>query len=49
MMRSRFGDEQSIAVLKEREAGVPTAEVCWKHGVSCATCLAVEAGPTYLP
>ncbi len=37
MKRSRFGGEQIIAMLKEREAGMPTAEVCRKHGVSTAT------------
>ena len=30
-------EEQIIAVLREQEAGVPTAEVCRKHGVSSAT------------
>jgi len=29
--------KQIIAVLREQEAGVPTAEVCRKHGVSSAT------------
>lgn len=37
MKRSRFSEEQIIAMLKEQEAGVPTAEVCRKHGVSSAT------------
>ena len=30
-------DEQIIAILREQEVGVPTAEVCRKHGVSRAT------------
>ena len=37
MKRSRFAEEQIIAVLREQEAGVSTAEVCRKHGVSSAT------------
>ena len=37
MKRSRFSEEQIIAILKEQEAGLPTAEVCRRHGVSSAT------------
>src|SRR5713101_4201188 len=37
MKQSRFTEEQIIAVLREQEAGVPTVEVCRKHGVSSAT------------
>lgn len=37
MKRSRFSDEQIIAVLKEQEAGMSTADVCRRHGVSSAT------------
>ena len=37
MKRSRFSEEQIIAVLKEQEAGMPTAEVCRCHGISSAT------------
>jgi putative transposase len=37
MKRSRFSEEQIIAILKEQEAGLPTADVCRRHGVSSAT------------
>jgi putative transposase len=37
MKRSRFSEEQIIAILKEQEAGMPTADVCRKHGISSAT------------
>jgi putative transposase len=37
MKRSRFSEEQIIAILKEQEAGAPTAEVCRRHGISSAT------------
>ena len=37
MKRSRFSGEQIIAMLKEQEPGMPTLEVCRKHGVSTAT------------
>ena len=37
MRRSRFSEEQIIAILKEQEAGMPTADVCRKHGISSAT------------
>ena len=37
MKRKRFTEEQIIGVLKEHEAGVKTADLCRKHGVSSAT------------
>jgi len=37
MKRSRFSEEQIIAILREQEAGSSTADVCRKHGVSSAT------------
>ena len=37
MKHSRFKEEQIIAILREQEAGSPTADVCRKHGISDAT------------
>jgi putative transposase len=37
MKRSRFTEEQIIAVLREQEVGAKTADVCRRHGVSEAT------------
>jgi hypothetical protein len=36
MKRSRFNEEQIIAILKQQENGVPTADVCREHGISSA-------------
>ncbi len=37
MKRSRFTEEQIIAILKEHELGAKTADLCRKHGMSEAT------------
>lgn len=37
MRKSRFTEEQIVAILTEQERGMSTAEVCRRHGVSSAT------------
>ena len=37
MKQSRFTEEQIIGILREQEAGMKTADVCRKHGISEAT------------
>ena len=34
MRQSRFHEGQIIGLIKEQEAGMPTAEVCRRHGLS---------------
>ncbi len=33
MQKSRFTKAQIIGMIKEQEAGMPTAEVCRRHGL----------------
>ena len=42
MKRSRFSEEQIIGILREQEAGMATAEVCRKHGISQRDVLQLE-------
>jgi len=37
MRKSRFTEAQIIGMIKEQEAGMATAEVCRKHGLSQGT------------
>src|SRR3546814_736858 len=41
--KTRFSEEQIIAVLREPEGGMKTADVCRKHGFSSATLYAWKA------
>ncbi len=37
MRKSRFTDNQIMAILKQAESGVPVPELCREHGMSSAT------------
>jgi putative transposase len=41
--KSRFTEAQIIGMIKEQEAGLPTAELCRKHGLSPATFYKLKA------
>jgi putative transposase len=43
MSKSRFSEAQIIGMIKEQEAGLPTAELCRKHGLSPATFYKLKA------
>jgi len=44
MRKSRSTDAQIIGMIKEQEAGMPTAEVCRRHGLGPATFYKRKAG-----
>lgn len=37
MKKSRFNEEQIVAILKENDAGVTVKDICRKHGISDGT------------
>ena len=37
MKTSRFSESQIVSILKQKEAGMKTAELCREHGISAAT------------
>ena len=43
MRKSRFTEAQIIGMIKEQEAGLPTAELCRRHGLSPATFYKLKA------
>ena len=43
MGKSRFTEAQIIGMIKEQEAGLPTSELCRKHGLSPATFYKLKA------
>jgi putative transposase len=43
MKRKQFKEEAIIAILREHEAGVATADLCRKHGMSSASFYAWKA------
>jgi len=44
MRKSRFNEQQIIAILKEFEAGMKAAEVFRRHGISQPTLSQVRVG-----
>jgi hypothetical protein len=50
-MKKRFDEKQIMSILKEQEPGVPTTEICRKHGMSPASFYIVRPieNPTKAP
>jgi hypothetical protein len=49
MKRKLLSEEQIIAILREHEAGVATADLCRKHGMSSALNSGLTSGELTLP
>ena len=43
MRKCRFTEAQIIGMIKEQEAGLPSSELCRKHGLSPATFYKLKA------
>ena len=43
MRKIRFTEAQIIGMIKEQESGLPTSELCRKHGLSPATFYKLKA------
>ena len=43
MRKCRFAEAQIIGMIKKQKAGLPTAELCRKHGLSPATFCKLKA------
>lgn len=37
MKKSKYSDSQILAILKQKESGIPVPELCREHGMSSAT------------
>jgi len=37
MKKTRFTETKIVSIIKQQEAGLPTADICREHGISQAT------------